>query len=178
VRQLVSVVTDDAVRYFVQDGEHVQQIAQLLNPGLDVPAVIELGDVLTSALRLNGSKSTKRGRELPAAPEPAVRVEAAPRRQMTRPGGDTVPVDSGGRHKWGVTALQIAADVRAHPGTTVREITERLYTETTPASVGACSAHVSLLTGRGAVRVEQRESETAVGRRTIRRVYSHDHVSE
>jgi hypothetical protein len=169
MRQLVSVVTDDSVRYFVQDGDNVQQIAQLLNPGLDVPAVIELGDVLTSALRLNGNRSPKSGRELPAAPEPAVRVEAAPSKRTKR-------VET--RTRWGVSGFDVLDDVRAHPGTTVAEIVGRIYPEDVPKARGVCSAHVTALIERRSLRVIKAERQTDVGRREVRTLYAHDHVEQ
>lgn len=54
MRQLVSVVTDQSIAYLVHDGDEAVQIAQVVNVGLDVNAVIRLGVNLSDALALNG----------------------------------------------------------------------------------------------------------------------------
>ena len=52
MRQLVSVVNDDGIGYFVSDGDGATQIAHVINPGLDVQDVIRLGVNLSDALRM------------------------------------------------------------------------------------------------------------------------------
>ena len=77
MRQLVSIITDTSLSYFVHetDDDTTTQIAQLITPEpLDVPAVITLGVNLIDALKLNGKRTTR------AAIAPPV-VESTPERR-------------------------------------------------------------------------------------------------
>lgn len=70
MRQLVSVVTDEAISYLIDDGEGTTQIAKVINTGLEVADVVRLGVNLGEALRLNGygsGKSASQGRALQRA---------------------------------------------------------------------------------------------------------------
>lgn len=88
----------ETLRYFVSDGgDGVTQIAQLLNPGLDVREVVQLGNVLGHALRLNGTV-------------------AAPVERPTLPPGQAVPPKPRGEGSIGdevLTALRQRPDCRA-----------------------------------------------------------------
>lgn len=127
MRQLVSVVTPESVSYFLaEEGTDtpVQQVAQVLNTGLAVADVIDLGSNLLGALRLNGHKSRPRAVAPPTQPalEPAP-PEPAPVKRTGRPKG--IP---GKRpmQRWGFTGERVLADLRAHPGTTYVDAVDRL----------------------------------------------------
>lgn len=69
MRQLVSVVTDTSIMFLIHDGDTTEQIAQVINRGLDVAAVVRLGINLDEALTLNGRTTPKAQRALPPADE-------------------------------------------------------------------------------------------------------------
>jgi hypothetical protein len=110
MRQLVSVVTDEHVRYFVTDeGEEIEQIAQLVNRGLDVEAVVQLGTSLSDVLRLNGHK---RKAVKPAAVVPELPPAPAPRRRV--------------RSYHDLTRGEVIDYITAHPGCRAREMADVL----------------------------------------------------
>lgn len=79
MRQLVSVVTDDAVLYFVDDGEATTQIAQIIHTGLDVSDVVRLGTNLCDALQLNGVQTavaTAVAKRVPLGPAPKAMIDS------------------------------------------------------------------------------------------------------
>lgn len=87
MRQLVSVVTEETVSYFLTDveGTEAKQVAQVLNPGFMVGDVIETGVVLTQVLRLNGK--APKIKALGPAPAPELPpAPPAPEREKKRPG--------------------------------------------------------------------------------------------
>jgi hypothetical protein len=137
MRQLVAIVRDGHVRYLVHDStdESARQIAQVVDEGLSVPDIVEIGTALASTLRTPARLHPATERPAPIAPAPPVKSK----RKLVR-------------KQWGVTGLEIVADIREHEGTTVREIAERLYPDTSKGAVSACSAHISDLVRKGRVR--------------------------
>lgn len=109
MRQLVSVVDPDQIRYFVHEDDDVTQVAQILNPGLGVRDVIELGTMLGGLYErpraVNGHGPDHRA---VAAPAPA----ALPA-QGYRPGE-------------GTQRAAILDYIAAHPGQVAAEITDGL----------------------------------------------------
>lgn len=153
MRQLVSVVSDTHVAYFVQDGDDVRQIAHVVNPGFAVPEVIELGVQLQGALRINGTtiKRSPSPTALPAAqstqttqvPAPPERAaEASAQRAQTR---TRQQQGQRGRVEWGLSQAKVLDDLRAHPGTTRTDIAERLTGSRASKAVGSVTTHVAAL---------------------------------
>lgn len=150
MRQLVSVVTDEAVRYFVQDGDDVQQIAQTINPGFDVPAVIELGSTLSSALRLDSPPKRSKPERTEIAPARSAPAVAQPRASGALPKRST--------RKGYPTAASIAerrARVVAHlldnPNRTVRQISSALYGTQRADMLSSTGYDLTVLTKRGKI---------------------------
>ena len=142
MRQLVSVVTDEHVVYVLHDGDAAVQVAQVVNPGLSVPDVIELGASLAEALRLNGKPRRVQRAELPPAPpaEKPTKPKASKRSQAQRT-----------RVSWGLTREQVLDDIRAHPDTTTVEIAVRLLGGDPPddRAVQSVQTHVSAVAKLG-----------------------------
>lgn len=146
MRQLVSVVTDSTVSYYLaeEDSDEVTQVAQVYNPGLAVPEVIDLGANLLEALRLNGHKSRPRAVKaaptpaLPPAPAPEPVKAAAKRVQSRQP-----------RVSWGLDSQAVLQDLRLHPGTTYPEITHRLIRTDDARAIQSVTAHIHALRRRG-----------------------------
>ena len=154
MRQLVSVVTDQTVSYFLQDEDPeapVLQVAQVLNMGLDVPEVLDLGANLVQSLKLNGRGA--RARAQIAAPAPrAMKPATQPELEPVKP--EPPARNRGGRPKgpakrpmrrWGFTREAVLADLRAHPGTTYVEAALRISGSSEKAAVGAYSASLQLV---------------------------------
>lgn len=108
MRQLVSVIADGSVRYFVHDGDRVRQIAEIVDPGADVTTVIEIG-VSLAALYESRNGDKPKPKPAPAAASPPARP--AGKRPMRR---------------WGASQDAVLADLRAHPGSSVAEIATRV----------------------------------------------------
>lgn len=110
MRQLVAFVEGDTLRYFVsEDGEQVRQVAEVINPGFDVRDVLQLGNVLSEALRLNGHRPPKRQPAValpPAPPKPAASKRRRP------PGSYSINIDID----------DVIAAVRRQPGRTGAEL--------------------------------------------------------
>lgn len=140
MRQLVSVVTEETVSYYLADDggdDEVVKVAQVLNDGLGVPEVIDLGANLVAALRLNGhrrkSVTAPAAKPLPEPAKPAKPAQAKPA-QAKRP-----------RVSWGLTGDRVLADIRAHPGTTFAEIAQRLTGSDDRRAVQSVTAHIHAL---------------------------------
>lgn len=165
MRQLVSVVTETSVAYYLTEGDsdEVQQVAQVLNTGLAVPDVVELGANLLDALRLNGHRKAgvAATAPTPALPPAPPRQTPAPARKVGRPRG---PAKRPMR-RWGFTKANVLADLRAHPGSTYAEAAERISGSPDAAAKGSYGATLSALERelihRGAT--VQRQSFTAKG---------------
>ena len=142
MKQLVSVVTDDAVAYFVHDGDEALQIARLINPGLDVAAVLELGTSLAHVLRVDGRRPlSRRPVEAPAIAPPATPdVEAKRARRAEAQRTHT---------QWGISRNAVLDDLRHHPGATYSEIAHRLTKSRDPKAVQTVSATVHDLRRHG-----------------------------
>ena len=147
MRQLVSVVTDEHVSYFVHDDgdDEAQQIAQVINPGFDVAEIVELGASLTTVLHLNG----KRPKKAAALTEPAPAVAVTP--ELTARGTPRRRKASPRRRDWGTTTPGVLADVRAHPDSTTFEIATRLLDDTTQAAQQAINNALHRLRDSGHV---------------------------
>jgi hypothetical protein len=107
MRQLVSVVSDGSLRYFLHDGGEAVQVAQLVDPGVDVPMVVEIGvslGALYAKLPVNGKEvaPVKAAVSLPAAPAPKEGRKYQPRMRKTT------------QHS--LTIDEIIAYVAEHPG--------------------------------------------------------------
>lgn len=150
MRQLVSVVTEQTVHYFLAEegSDEVQQVASVLNTGLQVPDVIDLGSNLLEALHLNGHS---KGRKAVAAPAPTpalpparpAPVKAAARKPGRPPGPQKRPM-----RRWGFGQDTVLADLRAHPGTTYREACLRIAGSEEAGALTAYSASLSLVARR------------------------------
>lgn len=111
MRQLIAVAEGDTLRYFLStDGESIAQVAQVLNPGLDVADVLRLGNVLTEALRLNGHQPAVATAATPLPPAPMPK-----RRRPFRNADHRAP-----------TLEEIFAFIRDHGGCTTGEIAAAL----------------------------------------------------
>lgn len=153
MKQIVSVVNDRAILYFVTDehGDDVRQIAQIVNPGLEVNDIVSLGVNLSDVLRLNGVIPT-------VASEP-IAVPSAPVRRA----GGTAP------RSWGLTMPMVLADVVDHPGSTSHEIAERLLDEVSHGSLQAVNNVLFRLRAKGSVRYGERQGVRRGGKRGVLR---------
>lgn len=109
----MAFVEGETLRYFVsEDGDQVTQVAQMVNPGLDVRDVLQLGNVLAHALRLNGDKPKRQPRAAPPELPPE-----RPRRGRPPAGVGLL---------YNVTVEDIIGYVRKHPGSRPSEIAAAL----------------------------------------------------
>lgn len=150
MRQLVSVVTEQTVSYYLaaEDSEHVHQVAQIVNTGLEVGDVIDLGANLLTALRLNGKGAkaliapTARTLSQPIPVQPALTPAEPPAKSGQKSGQKSASGKSGQpRMSWGLRKDAVLADVRAHPDTTYREIAKRLIGTEDPRAISTVAAH-------------------------------------
>lgn len=116
MRQLVSVVSDGRVRYFIHDGDDVRQIAEITDPGADVATVIEIG-VSLAALhgRRNGDQPKAKRRRPPgkkSAPAPTSPESVPAKKRGRLPGSARVDIDIN----------EIIGAVRRQPGRTGAEL--------------------------------------------------------
>lgn len=150
MRQLVSVVNEDHVLYFVHDGDEVEQVATVKNPGLDVRDVIGLGTTLAALYQ-------------PPTPAPVVRAVSngharalpAPRQRPER------------KPRPYFATSNLVAIVRGHPRSTARQITQMALPPNEPMVKGLVE-HVQTKLGplvtAGVLRAERVESRTFDGR--------------
>lgn len=145
MRQLVCVVTDDAVRYLIQEdgSDEVTQIAQVVNSGLTVTQVIELGASLS--VTLNSHRRKAKPATTPVAPAPA--QQPSPR-----------SVAQKHRKQWGLKGDMVAEVLAKHPeGMFVEEIATALINDASTGARQATAAHLQILlkTGRAIRQPEQ-----------------------
>ncbi len=142
MRQLVSVVTEQTVSYFLaEDGsDQVHQVAQVMNTGLEVGDVIDLGANLLDALKLNGHRkvvgapATSAIQRALREPEPAqpelipapAKPKSKPRKPTGQPPGRPRGPSPRPIQRWGFTRERVLEDLEAHPGTTYWEAVERI----------------------------------------------------
>jgi hypothetical protein len=129
MRQLISIVRDDRVRFLVDDGEGAHQIAEIINPGFDDRAVVDLGAGLVELLGLNGHKrgahrqpALKAEAPAPAAlpPGPKAKAKVANEPVKRKPGRPK------GGFSYPVTRQQCVDYLAANPGATTIEIAKLL----------------------------------------------------
>lgn len=129
MRQIVAFVEGETLRYFVSDdgGQEIRQIAEMVNPGLDVRDVLQLGDMLSHALHLNGDapapaetereKRNRKAREAYHRNKDRATGAAAKRPplppEQRRPPGRLPGIPHERRHS--VTIEQIIDVIRQHP---------------------------------------------------------------
>jgi hypothetical protein len=99
------VVSDGSLRYFLHDGGEVTQVAQLVDPGVDVAAVIEIGVSLGSLYEQLPVTGLANGKAVKAA-EPA--------KATALPGPPKAPAERYFRQ--GITTEEVVAYIRKHPG--------------------------------------------------------------
>lgn len=109
MRQLVSVVSDGALRYFLHDGGEAIQVAQLVDPGVDVGAVIEIGVSLGSLYSKMPVDGLVGGQVKPA--KPAKEVAPAPAALPPSPPEPKVKYA-----RTNVTVEEIIDYITKHPG--------------------------------------------------------------
>ena len=114
MKQLVSVVDEAAIRYYVHDGEDTKQIATIANPGLEIDAVLELGVGLGKLFELNGY----------AKPEPVAEV-VPPKVKAVAKKSAPAPVKRA-YTRWTLTIEQIADYVKLHPGLLVVDVANQI----------------------------------------------------
>lgn len=110
MRQLVTVVRDGHLLLFTHDGDDVQQVAQLVDPGLDVRDVVGLGVTLGALYEPKPTSSPKPARTLPAASgdEGGTTASSKPKRAQ--------PIASG------IDTAELLAWIGAHPLSTSAQI--------------------------------------------------------
>lgn len=147
MRQLVSVVADGRVRYFIHDGDDVRQIAEITDPGTNVATVIEIGVSLGALYeRRNGAgaQPAKRAKPAPAAKSSTPRTTSTPGKRPTT--------------RWGASRDRVLADLRSHPDTSYVEIAERVAGSGEHRARGTVTATIGDLRKSGH-RIESRRSE-------------------
>ena len=131
MRQLVAVVADGSVRYFIAEGDEVTQIAQITDPGANVATIIEIGVSLGALYtRRNGAKTAPTAKAAPAPASPARRR------------GKTL-------RSWGAGQEAILADLRAHPDSTYAEISERVTGSSERGAQQSVTAAMGVLRAKG-----------------------------
>lgn len=178
MRQLVSVVTDQSVAYFLADetGEHLQQIAQVMNPGLQVPAVVSLGANLTDALGLNGRANGHRpSKAIPAPEAPTEEPPPRPRAphgltKSGKPRKRAAPTQP--RRNWNLSMDDVLADLIEHPESTRAESALRLTGDSDHAAQQVVGNHLLRLYQAGEVRRGERDGTTTHGARRTLTTYS------
>ena len=107
MKVLTAIITDTTVAYWLKDETGpAEPVASVVNHGMTVDQVSDLGLSLIGALSLNGAKPEPVKREPRKAPAPKKRGRVA---------------------SYNLSADTVLADIRAHPGTTCLEAAGRLF---------------------------------------------------
>lgn len=157
MRQLVTIVRDGQLLLFTQDGDDVQQVAQLVDPGLDVRDVVGLG--VTLGALYEPKRRPAPARSLPPAPEAKSTTKSA---QGVRRGYTPT----------GITDAQTLAAVAAHPGSTPQQLAVILLgVAATQGAKDAIVTRLWKLAKNGSVRSERVPGINAAGAKALRTIY-------
>lgn len=166
MRQLVSIVTDNSVAYYLDpgDGEGVSQVAQIINPGLGVNDVIDFGSVVTQVLSLNGNgrrrargdRSVGPPRQPELEPETRAQPEPEPEPARTKKGTPRKRAAAQTRRDWGLRMDDVLAYVMDHPGAITHEIAADLLGTTEHGALQTINNHLHRLRQAGEVRYGER----------------------
>jgi hypothetical protein len=118
VKVLIAITSEATVAYWVSDDGPAEPVATVVNHGMTVDQVADLGISLIGALSLNGPKRPVK----PSLPARPAKSKAAPptKRRRTR--------------TYGVTFDIVLAAIREHPGSTAREMAQ--YVDAPPGESG------------------------------------------
>ena len=106
----MTVVRDGAVLVFTHDGDDVEQVAQLVDPGLAVRDVVALGVTIGQLYERKPKRAPEPARTLPTASDASSAAQTTPKRTRAP------------HTPSGIVDAELFAYIDAHPGCTAHEI--------------------------------------------------------